>query len=215
MIEVLGVPTLIRFDLLQRMVDSIDYPVKNLIIVNNSGDQSLKISAPDCVDKVWIISLPANLGVASSWNLIIKAYPFAKSWLIASDDVVFQAGSLKEYAKLCDPTALQFFDGFPKWACFSVGEKVVEKAGLACELFHPAYFEDTDWERRVIEAGVRSEILPIPIWHDNSSTLKSGFEEKNDISYHINHGLFLDRQTDHVMTGGEWDLNIRRENSWD
>ena len=215
MIEVMGVPTLTRFDLLGRMLESIDYPVKNLIIINNSGNQSLEVVKPPFVDKLWLLHMPSNLGVAGSWNMIIKSFPFAKSWLIASDDIEFPAGALERYSELVDSEAMQFFDTLPKWACFSVGEKVVEKAGLACELFHPAYFEDRDWERRIDDAGVRTEILPIFVGHDNSSTLKSGFEERNNDTFGVNQGTFLQRQNEQVASGGEWDLNLRRLNSWD
>lgn len=215
MIEVMGVPTLTRFDLLGRMLESIDYPVKNLIIINNSGNQSLEVVKPPLVDKLWLLHMPSNLGVAGSWNMIIKSFPFAKSWLIASDDIEFPAGALERYSELVDSEAMQFFDTVPKWACFSVGEKVVEKAGLACELFHPAYFEDNDWERRVDVWGVRKEILPIAVSHNNSSTLKSGFEGRNNETYMVNQDTYIERMNMEVMNGGEWDLNLRRLNSWD
>ena len=42
MIEVLGFPTLSRFDLADALIDSIDYPVEHLVVVNNSGKKKWK-----------------------------------------------------------------------------------------------------------------------------------------------------------------------------
>ena len=110
---------------------------------------------------------------------------------------------------------MQFFDVSPKWACFSVGETVVEKAGLACELFHPAYFEDNDWERRIDAARVAKHVLPIQVHHDNSSTLKSGFEDKNAATFRANQKVYEQRLMGNDLSDGGWSLNIRRTNSWD
>lgn len=214
MIPNLIVPTLTRYDLLQRMLSSIDYPVGHVLIIDN-GNMIDQLKLPAEIKELTVLTMPANMGVAGSWNLGIKCFPFDSQWLIVSDDVVFPAGALMRYAGLVDSTAIQFFDVQPKWACFSVGQTVVEKAGLACELFHPAYFEDNDWERRIDQAGVLKEILPIQVQHDNSSTLKSGFEDKNSATFRANLEVFEQRVADNVQSGGEWSLDIRRRNSWD
>lgn len=214
MIPNLIVPTLTRYDLLQRMLSSIDYPIGHVLIIDN-GNMIDQLKLPAEIKELTVLTMPANLGVAGSWNLGIKSFPFDPQWLIVSDDVVFPAGALEEYSKLADSTAIQFFDVSPKWACFSVGQTVVEKAGLACELFHPAYFEDNDWERRIDKAGVSKEVLPIRVQHDNSSTLKSGFEDKNTATFKANQAVYLEREATDTMSSGEWSLEIRRRNSWD
>jgi hypothetical protein len=38
-IPVLGFATLSKFDMAQRLLDSIDYPVEHLVIVDNSGSE--------------------------------------------------------------------------------------------------------------------------------------------------------------------------------
>lgn len=214
MLPNLIVPTLTRYDLLQRMLTSIDYPIGHVLIIDN-GDMIDQLKLPAEIQELTVLTMPANMGVAGSWNLGIKCFPFDKSWLIVSDDVVFPAGALEQYASLVDPTAIQFFDVSPKWACFSVGETVVQKAGLACELFHPAYFEDNDWERRIDAAGVTKQVLPIQVQHDNSSTLKSGFEHKNSETFRANQGTHEKRTESNDLTDGGWSLDIRRNNSWD
>ena len=214
MIPNLIVPTLTRYDLLQRMLSSIDYPVGHVLIIDN-GNMIDQLKLPAEIKELTVLTMPANLGVAGSWNLGIKCFPKDTQWLIVSDDVVFPAGALEQYAALANPTAMQFFDVSPKWACFSVGESVVQKAGLACELFHPAYFEDNDWERRIDQAGVNKEVLPIKVQHDNSSTLKSGFEDKNAATFKANQAVYLEREATGDMSSGDWSLDIRRRNSWD
>lgn len=214
MIPNLIVPTLTRYDLLQRMLTSIDYPIGHVLIIDN-GNMIDQLKLPAEIKELTVLTMPANLGVAGSWNLGIKSFPFDSQWLIVSDDVVFLPGALEEYASRVDSSAIQFFDVNPKWACFSVGQTVVEKAGLACELFHPAYFEDNDWQRRIDSSGVLQEVLPIRVQHDNSSTLKSGFEDKNATTFNANQAVYLEREAAGVMSGGEWSLDIRRRNSWD
>jgi len=214
MIPNLIVPTLTRYDLLQRMLSSIDYPVGHVLIIDN-GNMIDQLKLPAEIKELTVLTMPANMGVAGSWNLGIKCFPFDTQWLIVSDDVVFPAGALERYAGLVDSNAMPFFDVSPKWACFSVGQAVVEKAGLACELFHPAYFEDNDWERRIDQAGVLKEVLPIQVQHDNSSTLKSGFDGVNAKTFSANQVVFNERADAGVMDDGGWSLNIRRANTWD
>jgi GT2 family glycosyltransferase len=214
MLSNLIVPTLTRYDLLQRMLSSIDYPVGHVLIIDN-GNMIDQLKLPAEIQELTVLTMPANMGVAGSWNLGIKCFPFDSQWLIVSDDVVFPAGALEQYAARVDSSAIQFFDVSPKWACFSVGQTVVEKAGLACELFHPAYFEDNDWERRMDAAGVVKEVLPIQVQHDNSSTLKSGFEDKNVATFKANQTVFAQREATNDLSDGGWSLNIRRANSWD
>jgi GT2 family glycosyltransferase len=214
MIPNLIVPTLTRYDLLQRMLSSIDYPVGHVLIIDN-GNMIDQLKLPAEIKELTVLTMPANMGVAGSWNLGIKCFPFDSQWLIVSDDVVFPAGARERYAGLVDSNAMQFFDVSPKWACFSVGQTVVEKAGLACELFHPAYFEDNDWERRIDQAGVLKEVLPIQVQHDNSSTLKSGFEDKNAATFKANQAVHNEREAHNDLSDGGWSLNIRRANSWD
>ena len=214
MIPNLIVPTLTRYDLLQRMLSSIDYPIGHVLIIDN-GNMIDQLKLPAEIKELTVLTMPANLGVAGSWNLGIKSFPFDSQWLIVSDDVVFPAGALERYAGLVNSDAIQFFDVSPKWACFSVGQTVVQKAGLACELFHPAYFEDNDWERRIDQAGVLKEMIPVQVHHDNSSTLKSGFEGKNEATFKANQAVYSLRAESGVMDDGGWSLDIRRRNSWD
>jgi GT2 family glycosyltransferase len=214
MIPLIGVPTLTRHDLCDRMLASIDYPVQDLIVVDNKPD-SWEPTKPELVERLHHIRLPQNLGVAGSWNLIVKCSPFAPSWVIVNDDIVFQPGALETMANSLRSDALQFFAVQPKWAAFAIGEDVVKKVGLFCEYFVPGYFEDNDFERRAMALGVDMEMVNALVDHDNSSTLKSGFDIQNHKSFKVNSETHRAREANQVMTGGEWDLILRRELSWD
>ena len=76
MIPVLGFATLTKFDLAQRLLDSIDYPVNHLIIVNNSGTKSWQPEiSKEFVRNLWHIEVPHGLGANGAWNLIVKSTP--------------------------------------------------------------------------------------------------------------------------------------------
>ena len=215
MIPLIGVPTLTRHDLCDRMLASIDYPVQDLIVVDNKPD-SWEPVKPELVERLHHVRLPQNLGVAGSWNLIIKTSPFSSTWCIVNDDIVFEPGALAEMAQHLRSDALQFFAIQPLWAAFAIGENVVSKVGLFSELFHPAYFEDNDYERRVHAHDLDIEIVTgAKVRHDNSSTLQSGFDIQNHKTFKTNSETFRAREAGDVLTGGEWDLFLRRELTWD
>ena len=142
-IPVLGFATLTRFDLAQRLLDSIDYPVEHLVIVDNSGKQEFEpLVNPFLVKNLWLIRVPHGLGANGAWNLIIKSTPFAPYWVIPNDDSWFEPGALKTIAEEVDTEAFNFLDIVPKWSCVIPTEGSVRKAGLWDEAFHPIYFDD-------------------------------------------------------------------------
>ena len=215
MIPVLGFLTYSRFDLAQRLLDSIDYPIKDLVIVDNSGKREFIPEKPDLVKNLWLIQLPHGLGYSGGLNLIVKSTPFAPYWLLVNDDTVFQAGALKKISEQVDTDAINFLSIMPKWSGFVLGEGAVLKSGLFDERFHPIYFEDNDYERRLQAAGVKAKFINAEIAHDNSSTLNSGFHSQNDKTFQANKRLFESKVSANDLTAGEWDLGIRRVNAWE
>ena len=99
MIPVLGFATLSKFDMAQRLLDSIDYPVQKLVIVDNSGKKAWIPEPNDYVQELWTIRLPHGLGANGAWNLIIKTTPFAPYWVIPNDDAWFEPGALQTIAE--------------------------------------------------------------------------------------------------------------------
>jgi len=214
-IPVLGFCTLKRFDLADRLLRSVDYPVEHLVVVDNSGTQSWNPIKPDLVRNMWVIRVPFGLGLVGAWNLIIKSTPYAPYWVLVNDDAHFEPGALQIVAGEVDTEALNFLDIVPQWSAVVFGEGMIDKVGLYDERFYPLYFDDNDLERRVDKAGVPKKTIQAKVHHDNSSTLKSGFSEVNGRSYAANMRLFDDKQADEDFTAGEWTLKTRRANRWD
>ena len=91
LIPVLGFLTYSRFDYAQRLLDSIDYPVENLVIVDNSGKREFVPKVPEIVKNVWLIQLPHGLGYGGGLNLIIKSTPFAPYWVLGKYLITVEA----------------------------------------------------------------------------------------------------------------------------
>jgi GT2 family glycosyltransferase len=214
-IPVLGFATLSRFDLAERLLASIDYPVKDLVIINNSGKQSWKPKKPDLAEKLWHIEVPYGLGLVGAWNLIVKTTPHSPYWLLVNDDAWFAEGALEIIARETDPKTLNFLDIVPSWSAIVLGEKVVSEAGLYDERFYPLYFDDNDYQRRIEQAGFVINDIPAKIFHENSSTLQSGYQAQNSITYQANSRLMDKKIAEADFTEGNWSLKIRRENSWE
>jgi len=215
MIPVLGFATLTRFDMAQRLIDSIDYPVENLVIIDNSGKREFVPKLNEFVKDLWLIQVPHGLGANGAWNLIIKSTPSAPYWVIPNDDSWFAPGALQKIAEQVDTTKFNFVKVSPQWSCVIPTEGSVTKAGLWDEVFYPIYFDDDDYHWRMKELGVQFNYIDAVVHHDNSSTLKSGYQEKNDVSFARNQAIFGNKVVAHDLGIRGWSLAVRRENSWD
>lgn len=216
MIPVMIVPVLTRHDLLDRMIMSINFPIRDLVIVDNGARSYDYLPVwNQWVNKIWHLKMPSNMGVASSWNLGIKSTPMSEYWLVSNFDVEWGGDSLKMFSEIAKNDNLVLSNGSPEWCAFTIGWKVIEKVGLFDEALHPAYFEDNDMERRVDRAGFKIVNSFIPIAHDNSSTLKSGFHSLNDFTFQSNAKYYEEKKNLSNFSSGEWSIRRRRQNSWD
>lgn len=205
------VPVLNRYDLLQRMVSSIDYPIEHLLIIDNgNGIESLEV--PDLVEKVTILPMPTNQGVAGSWNLGIKCFPFEPVWFFSSADTVYLSGALEQLAS-ATPDAITLAGSFPHWQTFAIGEEAVRTIGLFDENLYPIYFEDNDYTKRAESAKIPIRYIDIPVMHDNSSTINSDpkFATANNRTFGDNQRYF-----DTKLEGNwDWSVDRRRKNYWE
>ena len=215
MIPVLGFATLSRFDMAQRLLDSIDYPVEHLVIVDNSGKKQFEPKINEHVKNLWLLQMPFGLGANGAWNLIIKSTPHAPYWVIPNDDAWFEPGALQKIAEQVNTEAFNFLDINPKWSCVIPGEGAVRKAGLWDEAFHPIYFDDDEYEWRMKKLGVEFHTINARVHHDNSSTLKSGYSDRNDVTFHRNQSLYRNKVVSEDIGIRGWSLQIRRDNRWD
>lgn len=213
MIPVMIVPVLTRPELLYRMVNSIDHPVGHLVIIDNGDVVGIPPATLPGIDKVSVVRLPSNLGVAAAWNLGIKLTPHAPWWLISNFDVTFPPGALEKFAAI-QTGGLVLSAATPPWSCFAIHDEAIQHAGLADEYFYPAYFEDFDWERRIRAAGIPVVESGIFVHHDNSSTI-AAIKNRNVETFLANQSYYQRKVQTGDFTEGHWSLQRRREQAWD
>jgi len=214
MIPVLGFAVYSQFDKADRLLASIDYPVRHLVIIDNSQTQNWEPKKPESVEFFFVLRMPYGIGLIGAWNLVIKSTPYAPYWVLINDDAWFEPGALQTIAEQADPEALNFVDIIPEWSCLVFGEGAIAKAGLYDERFYPLYFDDNDLHRRMIKAGVKEKRIPAKIHHENSSSL-TGKSNENNRTYDANRKLMDKKIAEEDFSPGYWDLTIRRANRWD
>jgi GT2 family glycosyltransferase len=214
MISNLTVPVLNRYDLLVQMLDSIDYPVKHLLIIDNSGKLEY-VPQPEPVDKLTVWNMPANFGVAASWNLGIKAFRNDDVFFFASNDMRFQPGGLKALGR-AERDAVTLSHQMPYFHTFAVGVDVVARVGLFDESFFPAYCEDIDYLWRCEREGITVNRVVIPTSHDNSSTIGSdlNYQSANTVTYPQNAELLKWKQNNMKAEALPFNVMRWRRQDW-
>lgn len=212
-IPVLIIPVLNRFDLLERVLDSIDYPVDNILIIDNSNSYKTER------ENVHVLNMPANLGVAGSWNLGIKCFPHAPYWIIGSNDNVWVHGSLEKLNNLSNENSLVFTS--QSWNSFSLGSNLVKKIGIFDENYYPAYHEDTDYIERIRLHNMNSSIIKTDIpmqCYGAGTTMHSNeqFEQRNKTTGEANRLYYMDKiyGEDEHYDCYFWDLQRRIDHDW-
>lgn len=196
-IPVMGIPIVNGVHWLKRLIESIDFPIENLLIINNNGKgeidkdiNKLKKVKHKFIKKLHILDMPSNLGVAASWNLIIKSFLMQPYWIICSHDISFQPGLLDEmYDKAeCDYTDLIFGSsgdfGDGSYDLFLIKENVIKNIGLFDENFYPAYCEDIDyimrltrWDWNNPQNTIKKDYLKTPFYHGDKLSSEINYYE--------------------------------------
>jgi len=209
-IPVIIIPTLNRYDLLDSMLDNINYPVDNILVIDNGNGYKTD-------KKVTVLNMPANLGMSASWNLGIKLYPHSKYWLFASADTIWGESSLKEIDETSGPDKVVLTDD--AYGCFSVGENVIEEVGLFDEYFYPIYFEDNDFHERVSRFCPEGTIVTTSIKTKPSSGSQtinsdSSLRNRNDETFLKNKEYYDFKAENNFQLTNDWSLNRRRSQEW-
>jgi len=217
------VPTLNGHKRLAYMIESIDYHVNDLLIIDNGHSDRgaydlMCIYHNPMIHKTHTISLPSNLGVAASWNLGIKLFPWSEYWCIVNDDVIFEPGALELLELASSSHRIALASSPQPWSAFTIGESVVEQVGLFDEAFYPAYFEDTDYTRRaasILGADVFVHSAA-QINHKNSSTIGSDpvLAAANMRTYITNLETYNCKSETTPESVIGWNLSGRRANDW-
>lgn len=160
-IPVIGVAIVNGFNWLERLVASIDFPVEKLVIIDNNGKgeltedlRRLSNTVHPFISKIHLIEMPSNLGVAASWNLLIKTNILAPYWIITNHDIAFTPGLLEEFYVKAQDSKIGMIHGsggdFGQGAydLFLIKDWAIQKLGLFDENFYPAYCEDADYIMR-------------------------------------------------------------------
>lgn len=154
----LGVLCIRRYDLLDAFVASVLQGSRRpdkILLVDNGGQYDRKHP------EVEVFYQGPNLGVAASWNRLLRA----GVWIISNDDVLFRQHTFAEMAGALECGEL--FVNAGGWMLFGQRPELTERVGLYDERFFPAYYEDTDYTMRLAEAGIpiRDDVLSEPVHH--------------------------------------------------
>lgn len=219
MITTIIIPVLNGYDLLRRCVASLPKTIPNILIVDNGDCLSRWDLAELDHPGVRLLSMPSNLGVPQSWNLGIKLYPFEPGWLLLNHDAWFGEGGWERFSADVGEDRITLA-GAPPWCCAWLGQGVVDRVGLFCEAFYPAYMEDVDYEQRARTLGVVIKHSAALVHHDNSSTIKANDEwrARNSATHDQNIRIFDNRwrglADGQVPAHTDWSLSQRIVNSW-
>jgi GT2 family glycosyltransferase len=212
-IPVVVIPVLNTYQQLRRCVESFDYPVQHLLIINNGEGV---VDVPDRAEQTHIIQSPSNLGVGPSWNLGIKMFPWSQGWLFLNSDAWFEPGEMARFWGMCSQDSITLA-GEPGWCCAWIGDRVVERIGIFSECYLPAYYEDVDFERRANSAGITAHRTDCRVNHENASTVLRDpkIEPLHMPRFRINTKLHNERWASGVPEPGLWSLTARRTMGWD
>jgi len=203
---------------LSRLIESVDYPVDNFIIINNNGrnqitkELDMLVELPhNFIKKMIVCHMPGNIGCAGAWNLIIKSFLMSPYWIITNPDIAFNPGFLEKIVTKAQNKDVGMVHGAPGNAfaggfeVFLIKDWVVQKIGLFDENLYPAYDEDCDYIMRIQNDSFTREFLTEPLFlHGDSydyavggsQTLKNdlSLKEKVDRSTLINEAEYMDKK---------------------
>lgn len=182
-IPVIGTAIVSNPSWVTRLLMSIDYPVNEFIIINNNGRgeideqlNSLTKITHKFVKKITVTHLPANIGCAGAWNLIIKSCIMSPYWIIVNDDVSFGPGCLNEMVNYVnDVPDLGIVHGCEgdyskgSWELFLITECIIKMFGLFDENTYPAYCEDIDYIMRFMHRPIVKKFLTTKYYHGMGS----------------------------------------------
>lgn len=187
-IPVIGVPIVNGVSWLRRLINSIDYPVKNLLIINNNGrgeiddelNQICDLGHP-LVEKIHVCHMPSNFGVSGAWNFTIKSYLMEPYWIIVNHDIMFTPGLLEKMYFTAENSDAGMVhakksNGYDSgcYDLFLIKDWVVQKCGLFDENLYPAYCEDIDYLIRLKNENIKSECLNIDYLHGDKDYATTG-----------------------------------------
>ena len=217
LIPVIAIPILNRYDLLDASLDAVDFPIGEILVINN-GLEIYRSRRKDL--NVRILNLPSNLGIAGSWNLAIKLYPHENFWVFASADTIWKPGGLEKLFNASGKSRLvTTHRGF---CAFSLGEDLERGVGLFDEYFYPYLFEDSDYAERVRIYNNNNNVEMVDIDNVFDKNIGDGttvssdqkIKEKYAETSQKNKSYFDSKMSQNFRKTGEWNIDVRRSQEW-
>ena len=151
-----GIPTVTRYDLLKltlaRLVAGSRRPDRIILIDNGCRFEV----PPEMPIPIEIVRPPYNLGVAASWNEILRR---SDGDVAILNDDVFVGPHTLDRMWLTTGLMVSPISG-REFSCFLQRRVLWERIGFYDEGFWPAYHEDADYARRMKLQGISCEIVP-------------------------------------------------------
>lgn len=200
MIPVVGIPYISDFDLLEKCIQSLPMDSYEKVHIVDNSNLYGAITYPTN-PKVYITRPHHNIGVAASWNNIIKWNPQARWWFIVNADVSFVPEDLVALESAMRLHEVVYMNGM---SAFGVRASAIQKVGWFDENFIPGYFEDNDWDYRARLMGVHIEHMPASVEHYGSATIRknSRYAIENNRTFPLNQRYYVDKW------GGGVDLEV-------
>ncbi len=189
-VPVIGVPVIARPDLLRRLLDSINEPTWEVMVIDNSDGR--EISEACAGFDVTLVVPGANLGVAASWNHVIRTRPSEPWWAFANADTELGRGDLRSLASEMAKGGPRWVGMNGDWRLMGLSAEAVEAVGMFDENYHPIYCEDADYEYRCRLAGVPAYPIEGSAKHTGSAVIRSEarYGEANARTYPANVAYF-------------------------
>lgn len=178
---ILGVPTYRRYDLLKLMLASVESGtvVPDYCVIVDNGGALVEAELPTTRMKIIVERPGKNLGVAGGWNSVMRHAEIRSEkpvhTLITNDDIVFGQKTIENMIALATDENVIVASYGESFSCFMIGLRLYARVGQFDEQFHPAYFEDNDYVRRMTLVGEQFTVAPHAdgYHHARSATLQT------------------------------------------
>ena len=155
MIPVMIVPVINRFDLLEKMLRTLEGKVERFVIVENSCTGYQLPSSFDTYPIFWIRPPFVSMGYGGSINAGIIQTPESPWWAFTNADLTFGPDDPDEIVRLMEiPEGPKIVTHGYCWG--AVNRELVDLIGFFDDwTLFPIYFDDNDYQRRVELAGAK------------------------------------------------------------